>query len=234
MDAMERNDSGATVRHLVEQRLVVRASRVERLPRALSTGLPALDRFLPHGGLLPGGLTEWVGDGVHLLAGWPLAFHGKRGKVVYVGMRGCVHPEWVGALGGGVDGYFAAQWHQPQELAWLTEQVIGSGLFELVVIGGANPDSGAPWFDEVMWRRWMGASKRHGTAVLVLVRPHESLGNMARPCWGRLHVRVREEGIGISLRLEKCAGSAPGAVFELGVAELRPVDEVAGGVEVGR
>ncbi len=193
MEALEQNGREAAVRKLVEQRLLVRASRVAAPVRALATGLPVLDRFLPHGGLLPGGLTEWVGEGAHFLAGWPIALQGMLGNVAYVGPGGCVDPVWVAALRGGeltLRGlsYLVAEQPDVRKLGWLAEQVIGSGLFRLVVLGGSLPFSGEAWFDEVLWRRWMGASKRHNTAVLVLLWPHDSLGHSARAVWGRLSV----------------------------------------------
>lgn len=217
MDVAKSEERAAAVRRLMEQRLISRGSRVGKVPGALSTGLAELDAFLPHGGLLPCGLTEWVGEGAGLLAGWVLAYHGRRGKVAYVGMCGCVHPEWVEAVSGEegvVDGYLAAQWPQRAELGWLAEQVIGSGLFGVVVIGGST-EEGDAWFDEVMWRRWMGASKRHGTVVLVLVRGHSGLGSMVCPGWGRMRVEWEEASLRVRVCLEKCAGHAPGGEMVL-------------------
>ena len=222
-----RTENNSTVRRLLESRALVKGSRLPAPERVLPTGLLPLDEFLPHRGLIVGSISEWVGQGVSSLAAYAMARQSRQGPVAWLAPAGVLNPEWLLALGARLEQCYFAEQISPERFGWMVEQVVGSGVFPLVVVWGSEPESGKPLLSDTVHRRLLGFAKHQECAVLILLKEHDGLGAVVRSC--TLRLRVRGPGTtGYHLELLKCAGHPPGARGWLSPADLEPLSPLDG------
>ncbi|MFH2006858.1 MAG: hypothetical protein ABI333_09770 [bacterium] len=132
----------------------------------LSTGVDALDRLLPHGGLPRGQVTEWVaarsGGSATLLRQlvWRTV---QREKVALVDAgRTLAAADWVEVAPAGSDALTFVRPSDPRDGPWCADLLLRTGLFALVVLDGAAPPRQAA-------QRFAHLARESSSALLVVL-----------------------------------------------------------------
>lgn len=199
------------IAQLLSSRKLTTGASLRLRREVLSSGILELDAFLPHGGFQVGEISEIVGSGgKHSIAACAMALHSQDGFAAYASPGGLINPRLLSLLGASMENCFFLVEPALPRLLWAVQQIVGSGLFKLVIFYASRWDTKVPILDPVSWRRLLGLSKKHRTALLLLLEEHVGLGAFARPCSLRLQVSSWQgEAGGIQIRVVKCAGSAP-------------------------
>ncbi len=201
---------------LTASRQLVRGHRL-RTPRpVVSTGLSALDSFLPFGGYPADGITELVGDGQrHLLACLVLSHHSRSGRVAFLSPSFIPNPAVLEAFGGRLDCCHFLVEQDRFLLSWSLLQVVASGLFGLVVVYGSSFPGREPVLDTTAFRRLFGLVRERTVPVVMLLEEHPVLPTLVRPCSLRLDVRPGPSPDEAEVRVLKVSGSSPGAALKV-------------------
>jgi hypothetical protein len=143
----------------------------------LSTGLPALDRLLPHGGLPRGQVTEWVaersGGSATLVRQVSLATAARGEPVAIVDARATLAAaDWVEAYGRG--GIVLVRPDDPADAAFCAEQLLRSGALALLVLDGVAPG-------EQLAQRLALLAREHETAVVLVLPADLAAGRGGSP-----------------------------------------------------
>jgi protein ImuA len=171
--------------------------QIERAPRraegspVVSTGVGALDRLLPDGGLGAGTLLEWLGDGegsgaatlAVVLSGRLLQVRGG-GAVVIDGPRE-FYPPAADALGIPLDRLVVVQPANTRDALWALEQSLRS----------AGVTAALSWVEELDDRsfRRLQLAAEAGGGVGMLVRPSRC---RAGPLWAEARLEVQPQPVG--------------------------------------
>jgi protein ImuA len=202
----------------------------------LSSGIPALDRLLPGGGLRRGTLIEWLAAGegcgaTTLALGLARAACREGGALVVVDRRGDFYPPAAAGLGIELDRLVLIRPVRAADDAWALDQALRCLGVRAVLA----------WPERLANRtfRRLQLAAAAGGGVGLLVRP---LGALAEPSWAeaRLLVHPLASQAGRRLRVEvvRCRGGAGGGTVELeiddetGVVHLAA--ELAGAAAVRR
>lgn len=186
---LDARDTGETVAWLRERLQQLEAARRPACGERVSTGWEPLDRLLPGGGAMRGGLVEWLSEGAGCGAGTLAlgmarqACQGGRPLVVVERMagagRGAFYPP--GAWGQGVlleQTILVRPGNQADEL-WALDQVLRvEGVGAVLCWGGK--------FGQTALRRLQLAAEAAG-GVCLLLRP---AAVRTEPCWARLRLLV--------------------------------------------
>jgi hypothetical protein len=176
-------------------RLLERPQPPVRGPSICSTGLEALDRMFPQGGLAQGTLIEWLSKGAGS-GGATLALLLARrlqksgGLLVVIDAERAFYPPGVQALGMPLDETMVIQTSTLWELYWAWEQVLRSTAVAAAV----------GWLDKLpdrVFRRLQLAAEAGGTAGFLL-RPEDC---RVEPSWAEARFLVE------ALPSEACGGS---------------------------
>ena len=195
----------------------------------LSSGLSVVDRFLPFGGFQRGGISELIGSGFkHLLAICALARASQEGNAVAsLSPEGVMNPHLLVHAGADLKSCHFLVEGVSEHLFWSAEQVVGSGLFSLVVLYASCRRTGILRLSSSGYRRILWQAKKHRCVVLMLLESHAYLPYVGRPC--ALRLRVERQGDGLSGRVTlcvvKCSGAAPGAYGTFSVTDLCGAEE---------
>lgn len=125
----------ATLQRLSQQ--LRRLERGKRLTGCQSTGIPALDRLLPDGGLRRGTLVEWLADGA--AGAGTLAFQiaahvcGESGVRVVIDSQGALYPPATRWLGGAPDATIVVRPLRVREALWAWEQALRCPAVAVVI-----------------------------------------------------------------------------------------------------
>ena len=195
---------------LLSSHRVQRGSRVRYVRHCITTGLAALDAFVPGGGFQLGGVTELLGEGGrYQVALAAMAANSEKMRCAYLSAAGLLNPLIIKSAGGNLAHcYFLIQ-PRPREMFWSAQQVLASGLVRLLVIDASHWRKGYPLVDPVSYRRLLGLSGKQQAVVLLLLQEHPRLAQMGRPCLLRLQLQAG------TVTVLKCAGTAPGASLDL-------------------
>ncbi|MBX6331467.1 MAG: hypothetical protein IRY91_06450 [Gemmatimonadaceae bacterium] len=126
----------AALRKLIEHRFPDAVPLTQRVARPVATGIAALDRILPGGGLPRGKLTTWAPHGAGAMALLRGACHAVRAsgeRAAWIHGAGTVGPFWD-------DGALLIQPKGRMEALVSAEVVLRSGGFALVVLTGVDPE----------------------------------------------------------------------------------------------
>jgi hypothetical protein len=202
------------IARLTASRQVVRGHRL-RTPRpVISTGLSALDAFLPFGGYPADGITELMGDGTrHVLACLALSHHSRSGQVAFLSSSFIPNPALLEAFGGELSHCHFLVEEDETLLAWSLLQVVASGLFGLVVLYGSRFPGREPLLDATACRRLFGLVREYSVPFLLLLDSHASLPGLVRPCSLRLEVLHTASPESARVQILKISGSSPGAAL---------------------
>ena len=186
---MEATEKKQVISALISSRKATFGSRIVYTPEILATGTHALDSFLPHGGFERGGITELVGDGPrHTLAALVMAAASRTGEAAYLGPAGIINPALLTAAHGELENcYFLAE-PVAERLQWSVQQLLASGLFQLVIFYASNPASGFPLLSPPTYRRFLGHTRDTRTVLILLLDHHQALLSLGRPCALRLEI----------------------------------------------
>ena len=198
---------------LLSTRQLTRATNIRYVRHCIPTGVSTLDDFLPGRGFQRGGVTELIGNGeVYSLALAAMTANSATSRCAYLSGAGLLNPLTIRERGGELSRCYFSVHSKPREMFWTAQQILGSGLVQLLIIDASHWQRGYPLVDAVAYRRLMGLSDRQGAVVLLLLQPHPRLAVIGRPCLLRLKI---EEG---TVTVLKCAGGAPGGQVELAAA----------------
>jgi len=222
---MEATEKRRVISALISSRRATLGNRVIHRPEVLVTGTPALDSFLPHGGFERAGITELVGSGSrHSLAALALAAASRCGHTAYIGCAGIINPSLLTSLGGVLERTHFLVDPVPKRLLWSAQQILASGLFQLVVFHASAPASGLPLLTPASYRRFLGHTRDTRAVFIILLDSHPALQNLGRPCALRLEVNRAPKDRGecgdktegnpqgelLHLRIAKSASGSPG------------------------
>jgi len=233
-------EQNSAVAHLIANRMLVPGNRVEYPRESLSSGIPALDAFLPYGGYRKGGISELIGhDFKFVMAAAALAAGSRTSLVAYMSTAGVLNPEMMVEFGADMEHCFFLVHQRAGRFLRAVEMVLRSSLFPLVAIHASRFPDGVPLLDPNAYRRLLGLAAKSHCVLLILLDEHPQLSLAARPCALRLGIsrvsgwqrgrsragschaiarpQIPQAPGEIRICIRKCAGHPPGAVLRVEV-----------------
>jgi hypothetical protein len=179
LQSHELSERQALVQALAEQMRQCETARRCSPEATISTGYPALDRWLPDGGLHRGTLVEWLprdgGAATTLALAAARQACGENGTLVVIDRRRTFYPLAAAACGLDLSRLLLVRPQSDRDETWAIDQSLRSGGASAVL---AWPDT----LDDHLFRRLQLAAEA-GDSLGLFVRPARAI---AEPSWAEV------------------------------------------------